>query len=98
MVFEVPAAEGASVENQFVFTINGKRYAIPKLKFAPVEVAAEAERGRVVTSILAACGTEDSPARQAVTRLDGDQVRALVIAWCEDSGIDTGELRASSGS
>lgn len=96
MPFEVPASKRSIKQNQFEFTLEGKNFAIPLLKFAPVEAAEAWEQGEGVRAVMLAAGNPD--AEEAIRGLAGDQFEALVNAWQEASGVEPGESQASTDS
>jgi hypothetical protein len=96
MVFEVPASKRSIKQNQFEFSLDGKTYSIPTLKFAPVEAAEAWEQGQGVKAVMLAAGNPDAEA--AIRTMAGDQFEALVNAWQEASGVEAGESRASTDS
>lgn len=95
-MFTVPKSKKSIKQNVFEFCHDGKKYAIPLLKFAPVRAAEEFENNRDVAGILACCQSDE--ARDAVRSMDGDQFGALMEAWGEASGVTSGESVASSDS
>jgi hypothetical protein len=96
MPFDVPTSKKSIRQNRFEFTLDGKTFSIPLLKFAPVEAAEAFEQNRNVAGILLCC--ENDEARDAIRSLDGDQFGALIDAWKKASGIGTGESEASEES
>jgi hypothetical protein len=96
MPFDVPQSKRSIKQNRFEFTLDGKTYSIPLLKFAPVEAAEHFEVNHNVAGILACCETK--AARDVVRAMDRSQFAALMDAWQKASGITTGESEASEES
>lgn len=96
MAFQVPKSKKSIKQNRFEFEVDGKKFDIPLLKFAPVEAAEAFEQGKNVAGILAACNSDS--ARDAVRAMDGEQFEALIEAWTEASDVTPGESPASSES
>lgn len=96
MPFDVPVSKKSLKQNRFEFTLDGKKFSIPLLKFAPVIAAEHFEAGRDVAGFIACCENDD--AKTALRSLDGDQLGPLTDAWFEASGVTAGESEASEES
>lgn len=96
MSFTVPASKKSIKQNRFEFTLDGKKYDIPTLKFAPVAAIEAFEDDRNVTAFVLMCDSDE--AKEAIRSMDGEQLGAFMEAYQEDSGVDVGESPASSGS
>lgn len=98
MAFSVPESKRSIAQNRFEFEVAGTTYDIPQLKYLPVE-SMESFEGADPTPIrglLAAC--DNDGAKNAIRKLDGEQLEALMNAWQEASGVKVGESSASEGS
>ena len=93
MAFSVPASKRSVKQNRFEFTIDGKKFDIPLMKYLPLSAAEAFENEEPVRGILAAC--DGDAARDAVRQLDGEQLDALLTAWQEASEVKVGESSAS---
>lgn len=93
MAFTVPQSKKSIKQNRFEFTIGDETFEIPLLQFAPLEAAEAFENDRPVTGILATCDTD--AAREAVRKLDGAQLEALMQEWQKASEVTQGESPAS---
>lgn len=96
MTFQVPTSKKSIQQNRFPFTVDGKTYSIPLLKYAPVEAAEAFENDKPIRALMLAAN--DQTAADAIRSLDGEQFQALMDAWTEASGISPGESQASTGS
>lgn len=96
MSFEVPQSKRSVKQNRFEFTVDGKQYEIPLLKFAPVAAIEHFEAERVVTGLVMMC--DDEATKDAIRSFDGDQLDAFSNAYQEASGVSVGESGASASS
>lgn len=100
-MFKVPDKDPKSRSNRFFFKVPRKwfraTYSLPYLQFVPLGVMAEArqvDKPLQLQKIAVLLG--ENAAARAIGRLNQPEIRALEAAWLEGSGIDLGELIASS--
>lgn len=98
MAFSVPESKRSIKQNRFEFKVGTKSYSIPKLNYLPVESmeSFEGDNPTPIRGLLAAC--DNDAAKDALRKLDGEQIEALMNAWQEASGVTVGESSASEGS
>lgn len=95
-MYEVPESRRSIGQNRFEFKAGGKVYSMPKLQFLPVAAAELMEQGKEVQAILLAL--DDDKARDAVRLMDGEQIKGLMGALAEASGVEVGESSGSADS
>jgi hypothetical protein len=101
MTFAVPAPKSATdPKTRFEFTLppSKKKWAVPLLKYLPIEVAEQVVVAKQVRDWMPLFGPPEDPMAAAIRKLTSDQLSALVKAWGEASGITVGESAASSNS
>jgi len=96
MAFTVPASKKSIKQNRFEFEVDGEKYDIPYLKFAPVASIEAFENERNVTGFVLMCDSDE--AKAAIRSMDGEQLEAFMEAYQKESGVDVGESSASSSS
>ncbi|MCB2411790.1 hypothetical protein LGT39_02865 [Demequina sp. TTPB684] len=101
MTFAVPAPKSVTdPDARFEFTMPGskKKWAVPLLKYLPIEIAEKVVVAKQVRDWMPLFGPPEEPLALAIRGLTTDQVSELVKAWGEASGITVGESAASSNS
>lgn len=93
MVFQIPESKKSIKQNRFEFELDGKKFEIPHLKFAPAGAMEHFEQERNMTGLMLVC--DDDATRDALRGLDGDQLAAFMEAWGAASGVDMGESSTS---
>lgn len=89
MTFQVPESKKSVKQNRFEFEVNGKKYDIPHLKFAPVAAIEKFEQEQNMAGLLLTADTDE--AREAIRSFDGSQLEPFLEAWSEASGTEPGE-------
>lgn len=89
MTFQVPESKKSVKQNRFEFEVNGKKYDIPHLKFAPVAAIEKFEQEQNMAGLLLTADTDE--AREAIRSFDGSQLEPFLEAWSEASGAEPGE-------
>lgn len=100
-MFKVPDNDPKSRSNRFFFKVPRKwfraTYSLPYLQYVPLDVMKEArgaDRPLQLQEIAVMLG--ETAAAKAIGRLNQHEIAALEVGWMEWSGIDLGELTASS--
>lgn len=101
-MFKVPDKDPKSRSNRFFFKVPRRlfrrsTYSLPFLQFVPIAVFREAQkenRSLQMREIAEAMG--ELAAARAIGRLNPLEIAALEKGWLDGSGIDLGELVASS--
>lgn len=89
MTFQVPESKRSIKQNRFEFEVDGKKYEIPHLKFAPVSAIEKFEQEQNMAGLLLTADNDE--AREAIRSFDGSQLEPFIEAWSEASGVDAGE-------
>lgn len=101
-MFKVPDRDPKSRSNRFFFKVPRQRfrrstYSLPLLRYVPLDVMAEARKVEgplQLQRVVELLG--DKRLVKAIGGLNQPEVAELSAAWMEASGIDLGELIASS--
>jgi hypothetical protein len=100
-MFKVPDKDPKSRANRFFFKVPRKwfrsTYSLPFLQFVPIAVFREAQKENATLQMQAiAEAMGEHAAAKAIGRLNPLEIAALEKGWLDGSGIDLGELVASS--
>lgn len=104
MAYQVPKSKASIKQNRFEFSIDGKTYSVPLLKYLSgnkiEEIAAAEDKGGMASIVVSFSifGDKGTPAGDAVRTLDQDQLGELNDAYMKASGISVGESEASTDS
>jgi hypothetical protein len=100
-MFQIPDKDPKSKVNRFHFKVPRKwfrsTYSLPYLQFVPLDVmkqARQVDKPLQLQEIAALLG--EVKAAKAIGRLNQREIAALEAGWLEGSGLDLGELIASS--
>lgn len=96
MTFAVPASKKSKKQNRFEFEHEGEKYDLPLMKYVSAGAIEAFEGGKDMTGLILAADNERT--RDAIRSLDGEQMKALMDALMEASGVTVGESGASSDS
>lgn len=101
-MFKVPDKDPKSRSNRFFFKLPRRwfrrsTYSLPLLRYVPLDVMAEARKVEAplqLQRVIELLG--DRALMKAVGGLNQPEIAELSAAWMEASGINLGELNASS--